>query len=374
MRNTIIDYFISLVKIDSESGEEKTIAQKLEQDFKELGAETRFDNANNKTGGNIGNFYAYFKGDIDKEPILFCAHMDTVTPGKNIKPEILEDRITSDGTTVLGADDKSGIAQIYCAIKELKDSNEDHAPIEVLFTISEEVGLLGAKNLDYSMIRSGKGYALDTHGIGEIVLGAPSQNSMKYIIHGKESHAGSEPEHGINAIRIASEAIAIMPMGRIDAETTCNVGIIEGGKATNIIPNMVTIRAEARSHDKEKLEKVTDQITQALTKTAEKYKLKDFQAKVDVEIKEEYSSFKLNDDDELVLLAKKASENVGLTFNASVGGGGSDANIFNRKGIKMCIAGTGMSKVHTVDEYILISDLENGAKWVKEIIREHSGN
>ncbi len=374
MKNTIIDYFISLVKIDSESKEEKTLALKLEKDFKELGAETRFDNANNKTGGNIGNFHAYFKGNIDKEPILFCAHMDTVTPGKNIKPEILEDRITSDGTTVLGADDKSGIAQIFCAIKELKENNEDHAPIEVLFTISEEIGLLGAKNLDYSMIRSVKGYALDTHGIGEIVLGAPSQNSMKYIIHGKESHAGSNPEHGINAIRIASEAIAVMPMGRIDAETTCNVGIIEGGKATNIIPNMVTIRAEARSHNKEKLQKVTDQMTQAFLKTAEKYKLKDFQAEVDIEIKEEYSSFKLNNNDELVLLAKKASENAGLTFNASVGGGGSDANIFNKKGIKMCIAGTGMSKVHTVDEYILISDLENGAKWVKEIIREHSGN
>lgn len=374
MRNTIIDYFISLVKIDSESGEEKNIAQKLECDFKELGAETRFDNANNKTGGNTGNFYAYFKGNIDKEPILFCAHMDTVMPGKNIKPKILKDRITSDGTTVLGADDKSGIAQIYCAIKELKENNEDHAPIEVLFTISEEIGLLGAKYMDYSMIRSGKGYALDTHSIGEIVLGSPSQNSMKYIIHGKESHAGSNPEHGINAIRIASEAISVMPMGRIDAETTCNVGIIEGGKATNIIPNMVTIRAEARSHNKEKLQKVTDQMTQALLKTAEKYKLKDFQAKVDIEIKEEYSSFKLNEDDEIILLAKKASENAGLTFKASVGGGGSDANIFNRKGIKMCIAGTGMSKVHTVDEYILISDLENGAKWVKEVIREHSGS
>ena len=371
MDKTITDFFISLVTINSESKNEKATALKLEEDLKKLGAKVQYDNAHEKTGGNVGNLYAYFTGNIEKPPILFCAHMDTVTPGNNIKPQIIDDKIFSNGSTILGADDKSGIAEIIWAIKEIRKNNEDHAPFEVLFTISEETGLLGAKHLDYSLIKSKIGYALDGHRVGQITVGAPSQNSMKYTIHGKESHAGVSPEQGINAIKIASEAIAAMPIGRIDEETTCNVGVIKGGTATNIIPNLVVIKAEARSHNEDKLKQVTEQMSDVLLKTAEKYKLDDFQAKVDIEIEKSYWAFKLKDDD-VILLAKKASENCGLEFKTNIGGGGSDVNIFNVHGLKMAVAGTGMEKVHTVDEYIAISDLENCVKWLKEVIREYS--
>jgi len=372
MKETLIDYFISLIKIDSESKNEKAVALKISEDLHYLGAEITFDNAHEKTGGNIGNLYGYFKGNVNKKPILFCAHMDTVVPGNDIKPQIVDDKIVTDGTTILGADDKSGIAEIIWAIKEINEANEDHAPIEVLFTISEEIGLLGAKLVDLSNIKSEFGYALDSHEVGHVVTGAPSQNSMKFTIHGKESHAGAAPEYGVSAIKIAAEAISKMKLGRIDEETTCNIGIVKGGTATNIIPKEVILEVEARSHDKDKLQKVTNEIKQVLTDTAAKYKLSNFQASVESIIQKEYLAFVLKDDDPILLLAKKATENIGLPFKTGISGGGSDANIFNFKGLKMAVVGSGMDAVHTVNEFIKFVDLENGVKWVKEVIREYS--
>jgi tripeptide aminopeptidase len=372
MDNTIIEYFLSLIKIDSESKNEKAVAVKLEKDLKELGAEVLFDKAHQKTGGNVGNLYAFIPGSIDKSPILFCAHMDTVKPGNGINPQIKDGVITSDGTTILGADDKSGIAEIIWAIKELKESGEKHAPVEILFTISEEIGLLGAKYLDYSMIKSKTGYALDSHQVGYLCIGAPSQNSIKIVVHGKEAHAGAAPEEGINAIRVAAEAISIMPQGRIDSETTCNVGIIKGGKATNIVPNEVFIEAEARSHDKDKLKKVTDEMCQAFRESVKKFQVGEYKAKVEIKVQEEYQAFRLNENVEVVVLAKDAAEKSGIEFKTEIGGGGSDVNIFNQHGLQMAVAGTGMDKVHTVDECIKTSELEIGAKWMLEIIREYS--
>jgi tripeptide aminopeptidase len=372
MKSSLIDYFITLVKIDSESKHEREVAKKLKKDLEKLGAEVRFDEAHTKTGGDVGNLYAYIPGKIDKQPILFCAHMDTVVPGTGIKPKIEGNKIISSGDTILGADDKSGIAQIICAIKEIKSSKEDHAPVEILFTISEEIGLLGAKHCNCEMLRSKIGYALDAHEVGNLTIGAPSQNSMEYTIYGKESHAGAEPEKGINAIRIASEAIANMPLGRIDDETTNNIGIIEGGKATNIIPAKVKIKAEARSHNEKKLLDITKAMSDALLDAAKKHTVDGTTGSVDIKVMQEYRSFHLDEADELVKLSEEACRKVGIEHKTSVGGGGSDANIFNYHGIKTAIAGTGMQNVHTLQESIRISDLVNGCKWVTEVIRCYS--
>ena len=370
MTKTLVDYFVSLVKIDSESKNEKEIALKLAEDLKNLGGEVRFDDANKKTGGNVGNLYAYFPGNIAKEPILFCAHLDTVIPGNGVNPQILEDRITSDGTTILGADDKSGIAQIIWAIKELK--NTKTAPIEVLFTISEEIGLLGAKYLDYSMIKSKIGFALDTHKVGAVVIGAPFQNSMKFTIHGKEAHAGSSPEYGVNAIKIAAEAISKMPSGRIDNETTCNIGLISGGDATNIVPNKVVIEAESRSHDKKKLMEISNKMKNAVLSAVQNYKLGDFSASVEVEIEEEYQAFRVDENAEIVKLGQNAAQKMDLNSYTIIGGGGSDVNIFNQNGLQMVIVGTGMDAVHTVKEFIKINELKAGAEWVRNAILLYS--
>jgi len=374
MEKNVIDYFISLVQIDSESRDEAEIAQKIRVDLENLGAEVQTDEAYHKTRGNAGNIYAFFPGNIKKKPILFCAHLDTVIPGKSIKPVIGEDRITSDGSTILGGDDKSGIAEIIWAIKEIKTNRIEHAPLEILFTVSEEIGLLGAKYFNYTKLKSEFGYAFDGHRVGELTIAAPSQNSIELIIPGKEAHAGVEPEKGINAIKLAAEAITKMPSGRIDPETTCNIGIISGGKATNIVPNKVMIKAEARSHDEVKLTSISDKIVEVAKSVIKSTGSQDLVDKFKSIQINEYKSFKFSKKTDVVELGLKAARNIGLEPNTSTGGGGSDANIINQNNLRVVIAGSGMSNVHTVDEYILKSELEKGTRWIKEMIMLYSNS
>jgi len=368
MQNDVVSYFLDLVAIDSESKKERAIADKLKKDLEELGAIVEEDDCGTKIDGNAGNLYAYFPGVINKKPILLCAHCDTVVPGKGIKPTIENGRIFTDGTTVLGGDDKSGIAEILMAIKQIKDKGIAHPPIEVLITVSEEIGLLGAKNFDISKLQADFGYALDTHQVGEVVIGAPSQNSLQINFYGKEAHAGVEPEKGLNAICLAAEAIMAMPKGRIDFETTCNIGIIQGGSATNIVPKEVLVKGEARSHNKEKLQKVCEEIEQAVISTVKKFNANRAKASFHFELKEEYEAFLIDRNAPVVALAEKALQNLHLPADIKVGGGGSDANIFNANGLPMIIIGTGMNKVHTTDEDILVDELYRGTAFVEELI------
>jgi len=376
MDSDIADYFISLVQIDSESKDEKRFAKKMEQELLKLGAEVKYDNANKKTGGNVGNLIAYLPGKIDKEPLLFCCHLDTVKPGKNIKPVIKDGRIYSSGDTILGSDDKSGIAELIYAIKMLHRENILYPPIEILFTISEEIGLLGAKNLDYSLIRAKKGYALDTHKLGAVTIQAPSQNSFDIKIIGKEAHAGAEPEKGISAIRIASESISKLNWGRLDDETTSNIGTIQGGIATNIIAKETTLTGELRSHNEDTLKRETDKIINTFIDTAKEFSIniagKLFEPKVDYEVRKEYSALNVSEHNEIVQIGLKSAKKLGLPAKTIIGGGGSDANIIHNNGIDMVILGTGMRNVHTVEENIPIDDLIMGTKWIIEIIKEYS--
>jgi tripeptide aminopeptidase len=372
MQGTVTDYFLSLIKISSESRHEKNVSLKLTDDLLGMGFKPIFDAANKETGGDCGNLFVSIPGTISKPPLLLCSHMDTVAPGNDIKPVLQDGVIYSDGTTVLGSDDKSGIAEIMFAVKELEESGEPHAPIEILFTISEEIGLLGAKHFDYSLMKSKIGYALDAHHVGEFMVGAPSQNSLEFKIHGKEAHAGVEPEKGINAIQVAAEAISALKWGRVDFETTCNIGIINGGTATNVVPNMVHIRGEVRSHSMKKLTDITQQIVSVFQNTVDKYEVNGHKASLEAVVHNEYHSFFYENDDPVVQLAIKAAEKIGVPVRTVKGGGGSDANIFNGKGISVIAVGTGMDKVHTVEECISVSELENGTKWVKELIRIYS--
>lgn len=370
MQKDVISYFLRLVAIDSESLDERAMIDALKLDLTALGAEISEDDCHKQTGGNAGNLYAYFPGTIDKEPLLFCSHVDTVTPGKGIKARIEGDRIVSDGSTVLGADDKSGIAEIMTALKRIKDSGAAHAPIEVLFTVSEEIGLLGAKGFDKSRLKSRFGYALDSHVVGDLITAAPSQNSWEATVFGKESHAGVAPEKGLNAIRIASEAIVAMPLGRIDFETTCNAGKIRGGEATNIVPNKVQVFGEVRSHNPAKLKRVTDDIQHAFESTVARYS--DLGGKLEFVSKTEYQAFNIPSDAPVVKLAKEALSNLSIPCTIGSGGGGSDANIFTASGIQMIITGTGMENVHTVHEYIKIDELHRGVDFVEELIKLYS--
>ncbi|HOZ00284.1 MAG TPA: M20/M25/M40 family metallo-hydrolase [Candidatus Syntrophosphaera sp.] len=372
MNTDVIQYFLELIAIDSESRDERAMIDRLKADLAALGATVTEDDSQLSTQGNAGNLHALIPGKIDKKPILFCAHADTVKPGKGIKATQKEGIIRSDGTTVLGGDDKSGVAEIVMGIREIVASEEDHAPVEVLITVSEEIGLLGAKHFDKSQLRSALGYALDAHRVGDLVVGAPAQNSIKIVVTGKEAHAGVEPEKGINAIRVAAEAIAAMPLGRIDHETTCNIGIISGGTATNIVPNRVEIKGEARSHNAPKLEQLTQDIRHALESTIQRHQYDFGAAAFTWEAKQEYQSFFLKDSEPAVQLALDALRDAGIEARLMVGGGGSDANIINATGLPMVICGTGMNKVHTVGEDIEAEELRRGAAFIAALIRRYS--
>lgn len=368
MQTDVVKYFMELVSIDSESKNERAMADKIKADLISMGAEVTEDSAHHQTGGNAGNIYGWIAGDETRDAILLCAHLDTVKPGNGIKATITDGRIHTDGTTVLGGDDKSGVAEIMIGIQRIVKSGVSHAPIEILFTISEEIGLLGAKLFDKQLLRAKFGYALDTHEVGELVNAAPAQNSIKINIHGKEAHAGVEPEKGINAIRVAAEAIASMPNGRIDFETTCNIGQIEGGVATNIVPNLVAIKGEARSHNPAKL----DQVSSDMKKAVEYAIRRNPNSSFDWVCQREYDAFCLSEESPVLKLAVDALLELDIPVKVCAGGGGSDANIINAAGIPVLICGTGMNKVHTVQEDILVSELERGADFIENLIKLHS--
>src|SRR5256885_11171899 len=249
------------VQIDSHSRKERDIAERIKKYCEEMGAQVEIDDAGEKVGGNSGNVIARFAGTIpNAQPIMMSAHMDTVVPGEGVKPIVEGDIIRTDETTVLGGDDKSGCAVIIEVIRCLQEQNVPHTPIEAIFSICEEVGLLGAKNVDVAKLKAKYGIVFDSDDPGFLFTKGPSSNELVFRIHGLESHAGVAPEEGISAIKIAAEGLAAMKLGRIDSETTANIGQIEGGMATNIIPNLVVLKGEARSHSEDKLEAQTEHL------------------------------------------------------------------------------------------------------------------
>src|SRR5919107_3713075 len=267
----IKNLLLELVQIDSISRKERDVAERIKKYCEEMGADVEIDDAGEKVGGNSGNVIARFPGTIpDAETIMMSAHMDTVVPGEGVKPIVEGDIIRTDGTTVLGGDDKSGCAVIIETIRCLQEQNLPHTPIEAVFSICEEVGLLGAKHVDVSKLSAKYGLVFDSDDPGFLFTKGPSANHFEFKIYGLESHAGVAPEEGISAIRIAAEAIASMKLGRVDEVTTANIGVIRGGEATNIVTNLVTLRGEARSHDDGKLEAQTAHMIKCLEDAAAK--------------------------------------------------------------------------------------------------------
>ncbi|HEX8853522.1 MAG TPA: M20/M25/M40 family metallo-hydrolase, partial [Pyrinomonadaceae bacterium] len=307
------------------------------------------------------------------EPIMMSAHMDTVVPGEGVKPVVEGDIIRTDGTTVLGGDDKSGCAVILETIRCLKEQNIPHTDIEAVFSICEEVGLLGAKHLDVSRIRSKYGIVFDSDDPGFLFTKGPSANHLEFKVHGLESHAGVAPEQGISAIKVAAEAITNMKLGRIDEETTANIGVIHGGAATNIIPNLVTLWGEARSLNEEKLEAQCDHMIACFREAAEGYEVtvegKTTKASVKAKVERDYSAMDVPDSSRVVRLVIEAASRMGLEVQTMASGGGCDANIFNRKGIECANLGTGMRAIHTVNEWLDVKDMYASAEMTLEILR-----
>lgn len=364
----VLDRFLSYIQIDSPTKHEREFAEFLMDELKRLGFEVYMDKAGESVGSNSGNVIAKLKGNTEGETLLFCAHMDTVSPGRGINPVIKDGIIFSDGTTVLGGDDKAGIAAILEAVETVIENDIDHGDLELVFTINEEGGLYGAKNLEYDRLNAKTAFVLDSGGDpGFIVIQGPAQNQINAKFIGKEAHAGAEPENGISAIQMAAEAISKMKLLRIDEETTANIGFISGGEATNIVTKEVEIHGEARSLNEEKLQAQTDHMVKCCQDAAEK-----FGGKVEVQVEKSYGAFKVEEDAEIVVKAKEACKNLGLEPATTTTGGGSDTNIINVNGISTVNLAVGMRLPHTVDEHIYIKDLENSARLVLEIIKVYA--
>jgi tripeptide aminopeptidase len=370
----IKNLLLELVQIDSISRKERDVAERIKKLCEEMGATVEIDDAGEKVGGNSGNVIARFPGTIPgAETIMMSAHMDTVVPGEGVKPIVEGDIIRTDGTTVLGGDDKSGCAVIIETIRCLQEQNISYAPIEAVFSICEEVGLLGAKHVDVSRLKAKYGLVFDSDDPGFLFTKGPSANHMEFKIFGLESHAGVAPEEGISAIKIAAEAISAMKLGRIDEETTANIGVIEGGKATNIITNLVTLRGEARSLDDAKLEAQTAHMIKCLEDAAAKYEVTvagvTTKGRVESEVSREYYAMDVPESSRVVQLVYQAAARLGQKVEACSSGGGCDANIFNRRGIECANFGTGMQAIHTVKEWLDVKELYKSAEMTLEILK-----
>ncbi|KAB2338436.1 M20/M25/M40 family metallo-hydrolase [Cytobacillus depressus] len=366
----LLNEFLELVQIDSETKFEAEIAKVLKQKFSDLGVEVFEDDTTAQTGHGAGNLICTLPGTKDGvDTIYFTSHMDTVVPAKGVKPSIKDGYVVSDGTTILGADDKTGLAVMLETIKVLKEQSVAHGSIQFIITVGEESGLVGAKALDPSLMKAKYGYALDSDGkVGNIIVAAPTQAKVKATIYGKTAHAGVAPEKGVSAITIAAKAVSRMPLGRIDEETTANIGRFEGGTQTNIVCDRVDVLAEARSLVNEKMEAQVRKMKEAFEGAAE-----EIGGKAEVDVQVMYPGFKFGEGDHVVEVARKAAEKIGRSCELLKSGGGSDANVIAGFGIPTVNLAVGYEEIHTTNERMPIEELNKLAEMVIAIIEEVAG-
>lgn len=365
IKENIISRFCDYVKIESPSYKEGNFAKVLKSELENLGFEVRFDDAGTQSGSDTGNLIGYLKGTKDVEPIMFCAHMDTVSPYENIEPVIENGIIKSAGNTILSADDKAGVVAIIEGIKHIKENNIEHGDIEVVFTICEEVGLYGSKFLDTSKLKSKMAFILDSSGdVGGVIVKGPAQTQIKAEFHGKAAHAGLSPEKGISAIQVASRAIDKMNLLRIDEETTANVGTIKGGTATNIVSDYVVVEFECRSLNQNKLEQQVKHMVDTIKNAAA-----DYGSKVDINVEDSYTPFSVSKDDPILKVCENAMSKLNIPYNPRSTGGGSDTNILSGKGLSAVTLGIGLFNAHSVDEYIAVDDLIKLTELVSSIVQ-----
>ena len=352
------DLLLELVRIDSLSKREGRIAARLASELRALGADVEFDDAGTRVGGDVGNLIAHVPGAAGAEPLLLCAHMDTVEPGVGVKPIVDGDVIRTDGTTVLGGDDKSGVAIVLECLRVCRERDVAHPPLEIVFTICEELGLLGARHLDVAKVRARRGLVFDSDAAGVVFTRAPASNHVAVVVRGRAAHAGMAPEEGVSAIQVMADAIARMRLGRIDAETTANLGTVGGGRAVNIIPDEVRLHGEARSHDPAKLDAQCAHMRACFAEAAERFP----GARVDFVVEPSYGAMHVPDDARIMQLVRAAAARVGRTITSAGMGGGCDANILNQRGFEVVNLGTGMRDIHTTKEWLRVSDMVAAAE------------
>jgi tripeptide aminopeptidase len=346
--------FLNLVRIDNPSGEEGAIAAYVRGLLETLGLAVETD--------SIHNLLARVPGE--GEPLLLNAHMDSVAPCRGVRPIVADGFVRSSGDTVLGADDLAGVAAIIEGVRATLERGGPHRAAEILFTVQEEVGLGGATAFDTRLLKAREGFTLDASGdIGGITAGAPSQDSLHIVVKGRAAHAGVAPQQGINAIVVAGHALAHMPLGRIDEETTANIGIITGGDATNIVPPQVEMWGEARSHDQDKLVGQVRAMVESLEEAA-----REFGASVRIEVTHKYDTYRLSEDLPIIRQAVEVFQAMGIEPRFEISGGGSDVNVFAQRGLSMANLSIGYRAIHSTEEHIAIDDLNRAAEIVARLL------
>lgn len=366
----LVEEFLELVQIDSETKHEREIADVLKKKFGELGLDVVEDNAAEKTGHGAGNLVCTLAGNKQSvDPIYFTSHMDTVVPGKGVKPAIKDGVIETDGTTILGADDKAGLAAILEALRALNEKGIEHGDVQIVIPVGEESGLVGSKALDPSLLNAKYGFALDSEGdVGNIITAAPTQAKLHIVVNGKTAHAGVAPEKGISAITLAAKAISKMSLGRIDKDTTANIGSFRGGSQTNIVCDRVEIEAEARSLVPEKLEKQVEAMKRAIEAAT-----REFGGSAEVNVKVMYPGYRFEDGDQVVQVAKEAIKEIGREPKLQESGGGSDGNIIAGLGVPTVNLSVGYENIHTKNEKMPVAELAKTAELVLAIIKTVAG-
>ncbi len=357
----LVRTFLDLVQLDSESRHERAVADYVKDRLLALGYTVEEDDAGEAIGGDAGNVLAFRQGSGPGRHLLFCAHMDTVAPGVGVRPVRTGGVIASDGTTVLGGDDKAGIAAILEAAEVLAAQKEASAPHQFLFTVAEEAGLLGAKHFDVARLGAvDAAFFLDSEGLpNEICVASPHHIDIAFTFHGRTAHAGVEPEKGVSAIQMAARAIAAMPLGRLDAETTANIGILHGGQASNVVCDEVTARGEARSMRREKVEAQIASMIHCAEEAASA-----MGGTVETSTEECYAAVNLAPDCETLRLAAAALGRLGLSPKWIRSGGGSDANVFCGRGVPAANLGVGMRSVHSVEEELDVEAMRTAAEFI----------
>ena len=354
MSQRMIKQFMEMVQIDSESGNEARFIDYLLKEFKKIGATARKD--------AYGNLVAKLpaKRSKSRKPILLSCHADTVQPGKGIRPKLAGGVIRSAGDTILGADDKAGIAEMLEALRVAPV----RPAIEVAISRQEEVGLHGVKNMDYRLLAARRGFLLDNDTLDTIVIGGPSYFAIDVEVQGRAAHAGMEPEKGINAIAAAARAIAALKLGRLDKETTANVGVISGGLIRNGVPAKACFLAECRSLTHRKAKALAAKMERTIKREVAKAG-----AKALVKVDNLCKAVAIPADAWTVVTAQKALAVVGVRARTTFITGFTDASIYNNHGIEMAVVGIGARSEHSTEEHIRVADMEKAVKMLVEIMR-----
>lgn len=354
----LLDEFLELIQIDSETHHEGNIARVLKEKLEALGLEAEIDDAGIPCASDGGNVFARFPGTLTSEPIMLSAHMDTVSPGRGIKPQIRDGAIYTDGTTILGGDDKGGIAAILEAVRTVKENNLPHRTVEILFSISEEIGLAGAKAFDSSKLTAKRAYIFDNGGAtGSCTTRAAARTQLSVEVIGRRAHAGSAPDKGISAIQVAAKAIANMNLLKVDEDTTCNIGSIKSEFENNVVPDLCVFSAEIRCFTQEGMEKQVEHLRKCLQDACD-----EFGAEFKFNVMPAYASYSIAEDSGVFQEFVAAVESLGCEVKTKSGKGGTDANVHNARGMEALPVGIGMAKIHTTDEYIKIENLNGSAR------------